>query len=85
MFTLPEDYPSSAPAEPEISCVWLTIAQLDKLKKHLVDLAQEYLGTVVLFLWINLIQQESLELLGLSKEINLYDVRYDRSKIFRPR
>ena len=40
MFTLPVHYPSSAPAEPEVSCVWLTIAQLDKLKKHLVDIAQ---------------------------------------------
>jgi len=70
-FSLPELYPSQACPLYCISCPWLLEDQRKRLEDQLKYLWDEQGGGVILFTWLNFLQEESLEFLGLSSQIDV--------------
>ena len=64
---LRKEYPETLPPLLTLSCSWLGIDKLEKLHDLLLDAFEE--DTEVLFLWINLIQDELYDVLELSEGV----------------
>jgi len=57
-FKLPPDYPSMSPPEFKLRCEWLQPSQLAAVRDKLGEFWTEQEGTVILFLWLNFLQEE---------------------------
>ncbi|XP_069827807.1 E3 ubiquitin-protein ligase RNF14-like [Dendropsophus ebraccatus] len=64
-FELPPGYPSTTPPNFTLSCKWLSPAQLTLLCQRLDDLCEENKGSVVLFRWIQFLNEETLDYLNI--------------------
>jgi cold shock CspA family protein len=64
-FRLPADYPSAAPPRYCLSCPWLQADQRTRLEHRLQLLWTEHCGAVILFLWLNFLQEELMDFLHL--------------------
>ncbi|XP_056430897.1 E3 ubiquitin-protein ligase RNF14-like [Hyla sarda] len=64
-FELPPGYPSTSPPNFTLSCKWLSPAQLTLLCQRLDDLWEENKGCVVLFQWIQFLNEETLDYLNI--------------------
>ncbi|XP_069827821.1 E3 ubiquitin-protein ligase RNF14-like [Dendropsophus ebraccatus] len=64
-FDLPPGYPSTTPPNFTLSCKWLSPAQLTLLCQRLDDLWEENKGSVVLFRWIQFLNEETLDYLNI--------------------
>ncbi|XP_056430893.1 E3 ubiquitin-protein ligase RNF14-like [Hyla sarda] len=64
-FELPPGYPSTSPPNFTLSCKWLSPAQLTLLCQRLDDLWEENKGSVVLFRWIQFLNEETLDYLNI--------------------
>jgi len=70
-FSLAPDYPALSAPLFHLSCPWITREQRDKASSHLKQLWEENRGSVILFLWINFLQEELLEFLDVGSEIDI--------------
>ena len=70
-FSLPPDYPSLCPPLFLLSCPWLLPAQKAGVEARLDQLWQENRGGVILFLWLNFLQEEVMDFLQLSSSLDL--------------
>jgi len=70
-FSLPEDYPSQSCPLYCITCPWLLEEQRVKVEDQLKNLWEEQGGGVILFTWLNFLQEEMLEFLGLETKIDI--------------
>jgi len=70
-FSLPPDYPSLSCPLYCITCPWLLEDQKKKLEIELKNLWDEQGGGVILFTWLNFLQEELLEFLGLDNRIDI--------------
>uniref|UniRef100_A0A0L8I875 RBR-type E3 ubiquitin transferase n=2 Tax=Octopus bimaculoides TaxID=37653 RepID=A0A0L8I875_OCTBM len=73
-FQLPTGYPSHHAPIFTLSCKWLSKSQLDILCKRLDQVYQENNGMVVLFLWFDVLENETFDLLGLKVPLDLSSV-----------
>ena len=72
-FQLPTTYPSVESPQFSVSCKWLKQGQLEKLCEKLDEIWKENKGEVVLFLWINFLQDELLDFFNISSPLDLTD------------
>ncbi|XP_074650346.1 E3 ubiquitin-protein ligase RNF14-like [Tubulanus polymorphus] len=70
-FQFPAEYPSRSPPQFTLSCKWLSLNQLTKLCQKLDEIWDENKGEVILFLWTNLLKNESIEILDITSPLNL--------------
>eukprot|EP00090_Calanus_glacialis_P004158 TRINITY_DN13072_c0_g1_i1.p1 TRINITY_DN13072_c0_g1~~TRINITY_DN13072_c0_g1_i1.p1 ORF type:complete len:850 (+),score=253.12 TRINITY_DN13072_c0_g1_i1:36-2585(+) len=70
-FTLPADYPSQACPLYCITCPWLLEVQRKMLEDQLRNLWDEQGGGVILFTWLNFLQEDLLEFLGVVSQIDI--------------
>ena len=70
-FSLPPDYPSLCPPLFLLTCPWLLPAQKAGVEARLEQLWQENRGGVILFLWLNFLQEEVMDFLELSSSLDL--------------
>jgi len=70
-FSLPLDYPSLSCPLYLITCPWLLEDQKKKVEDELKNLWNEQGGGVILFTWLNFLQEELLEFLGLAKQLDI--------------
>ncbi|GAB1597899.1 E3 ubiquitin-protein ligase RNF14-like [Argonauta hians] len=70
-FQLPEGYPSHQAPIFTLSCKWLTKSQLDALCKRLDQIYADNNGMVVLFLWFDVLENETYDLLDLKTPLDL--------------
>jgi len=70
-FSLPDNYPSLACPLYCISSPWLVEQQRKKLEEQLKYLWDEQGGGVILFTWLNFLQEELLEFLGIEENIDI--------------
>merc|ERR1719347_427305 len=64
-FSLPPAYPSTCPPSFKLSSDWLYAAQISTVETQLKDLWSLQEGTVILFQWLNFLQEELSEFLSL--------------------
>lgn len=77
-FQYPDDYPSVNAPRFTVSCKWLSPKQISHLCSHLDELWEENKGEVILFQWIQFLQDESFSFLGLEVPLQL-DYSYVKS------
>ncbi|XP_061094117.1 E3 ubiquitin-protein ligase RNF14-like [Conger conger] len=70
-FELPVDYPSKSSPLFTLNCKWLSEIQLAAVCRHLDELWQESLGSVVLFSWIQFLREDLLSFLHISSSLEL--------------
>jgi len=70
-FSLPDNYPSEACPLYCLSSPWLVEQQRKKLEEQLKYLWDDQGGGVILFTWLNFLQEELLEFLGLDARIDI--------------
>lgn len=70
-FELPETYPSESPPSFCISCTWLTFRELERLSTALDQCWHRDPNVVVLYRWMELLQDEALEHLRLETSHSL--------------
>eukprot|EP00092_Neocalanus_flemingeri_P032850 GFUD01035727.1.p1 GENE.GFUD01035727.1~~GFUD01035727.1.p1 ORF type:complete len:851 (+),score=264.61 GFUD01035727.1:38-2590(+) len=70
-FSLPPDYPSLSCPLYCITCPWLLEDQKKKVEDELKNLWDQQGGGVILFTWLNFLQEELLEFLGLDNRIDI--------------
>ena len=69
---MPSNYPSEQPPIVQLSAPWLTHEQVQQLHQHLSQLWDEAPGQMpICYTWIDWLQQDSLDHMGLSDAINL--------------
>ncbi|KAK6173372.1 hypothetical protein SNE40_016838 [Patella caerulea] len=73
-FQLPTNYPSIAPPHFTLTCKWLTHNQLSSLCQRLDELWEENKGMVILFTWINFLQEELFDFLQLSSPLDIRNI-----------
>lgn len=64
-FVMPPGYPSSEPPTIELQCLWLSPEHIEMLKERLYHLWEENYRCVVLFTWIDFLQNEGFGFLNL--------------------
>ncbi|KFM57360.1 E3 ubiquitin-protein ligase RNF14, partial [Stegodyphus mimosarum] len=70
-FEFPDTYPSDTCPAFLLSCNWLTYDQLSELCEHLESLWVESSGQVILFRWIQFLQEETLEFLHINNCLDI--------------
>uniref|UniRef100_A0A146KLQ7 RBR-type E3 ubiquitin transferase n=2 Tax=Lygus hesperus TaxID=30085 RepID=A0A146KLQ7_LYGHE len=70
-FKFPKDYPSRNRPEFTLSCAWLMAAELAKLCERLETTWREKKCSVILYLWINILKEETLDLIGASDHLDI--------------
>lgn len=73
-FSLAPDYPALSSPLFHLSCPWITREQRDSVSSHLKQLWEENRGSVILFVWINFLQEELLEFLQVGSEIDIVTI-----------
>ena len=68
---LPSNYPSEQPPILQMSAPWLTHQQLQQLQHHLTSLWADSPGLPICYTWVDWLQQDSLNHLGLSETLDL--------------
>lgn len=68
---LPSTYPSEQPPAFQMSAPWLTHQQLQQLQRHLSSLWDESPGLPICYTWVDWLQQDSLNHLGLTETLDL--------------
>ncbi|CAN8006914.1 unnamed protein product [Ixodes hexagonus] len=81
-FELPETYPSETPPSFCISCPWLTLRELERLSLALDQCWLREPNEVVLYRWMGLLQDESLDHLQLDTSHSLKPLVQDLAAIF---
>ncbi|CAD5111223.1 unnamed protein product [Dimorphilus gyrociliatus] len=79
-FSLPPNYPSSAPPIYTLICKWLNNEQFNKVCKQFDDIWTDSEGQVVLYRWINYLQNDLLNTLEISNTINFTSCNTDLNK-----
>ena len=69
--TLPFSYPSTHPPQFTLECLWLSALQLSKLCVQLDALWGEAQQSPVLFVWMDWLRNETLELVSVFSKISL--------------
>ncbi|PIK59271.1 putative E3 ubiquitin-protein ligase RNF14-like [Apostichopus japonicus] len=77
-FQYPADYPSCKSPQFTLSCKWLSPRQITKLCCNLDELWEESKGEVILFQWIQFLQDETFTFLNLKNHLQL-DYSYVRT------
>uniref|UniRef100_H2YA30 RING-type domain-containing protein n=1 Tax=Ciona savignyi TaxID=51511 RepID=H2YA30_CIOSA len=70
-FSLPENYPASESPKFNLSCMWLSTSQLNKLCRKLDEIWNRNTGNVILYDWYQFLQEESLDFLGITDILHL--------------
>ncbi|KJE90278.1 ring finger protein 14, variant [Capsaspora owczarzaki ATCC 30864] len=70
-FVLPAEYPSSAPPQFTLTCSWLTESLLGRLCRELDAKWNEQHGEVVLFSWLQWLQDSAFSWLGIPSKMPL--------------
>merc|ERR1711874_693976 len=70
-FSLPTDYPALSSPLHHLSCSWLTKEQREKVSSHLNKLWTDNRGNVILFVWLDFLQEELLDFLNVRDEIDI--------------
>lgn len=73
-FVLPKTYPSQLNPAFLLSCCWLTDEQISLLCKKLDKLWLEGKREVILYKWIQFLQEESLYFLGINEVLDISDI-----------
>lgn len=68
-FTFPEDYPSCSAPDFSLSCKWLSQRQMNIISQSLDNIWEDNKGEVILFLWVDYLQNEALSDLGITSEL----------------
>ncbi|KAK1161195.1 E3 ubiquitin-protein ligase RNF14-like isoform X1 [Acipenser oxyrinchus oxyrinchus] len=79
-FELPSDYPSTSSPIFTLSCKWLPKIQLSAVCKHLDDLWQESVGSVVLFSWMQFLKEDLLTFLNIESPLEIKNPSEGRQK-----
>ncbi len=69
--SLPSTYPSEQPPGVHLSAMWLTPSQLQQLQQHLLDMWNGASGFPICYTWVDWLQQDALEHLGISDSLDL--------------
>ena len=72
-FSFPRDYPEAAVPDHKLSAAWLSQESLDQLSKRLDDITSNMPGEVVLYSWVQFLQDSSLATLGLQDQLIVPD------------
>ena len=72
-FSFPRDYPEAAVPDHKLSAAWLSQESLDQLSKRLDDITSNMPGEVVLYSWVQFLQDSSLANLGLQDQLAVPD------------
>ncbi|KAF6213258.1 hypothetical protein GE061_010976 [Apolygus lucorum] len=70
-FKFPKDYPSRNRPEFSLYCVWMAASELEKLCERLEMVWKEHEYTVILYLWINILKEETLDLIGATDRLDI--------------
>nr|XP_018904544.1 PREDICTED: E3 ubiquitin-protein ligase RNF14-like [Bemisia tabaci]XP_018904545.1 PREDICTED: E3 ubiquitin-protein ligase RNF14-like [Bemisia tabaci]XP_018904546.1 PREDICTED: E3 ubiquitin-protein ligase RNF14-like [Bemisia tabaci] len=73
-FTLPLRYPSESPPDYTISCLWLTPKMLSELCLKLDELWHENKGSEILFIWVDFIKENIIQLFSVDNSITIDDL-----------
>lgn len=84
-FELPESYPSASPPAFLLSCNWLSLSQISLLCKKLEDLWKDGNGEVILYGWIQFLEEEVLSFLDITDTLDITRLSvYQRRKTSNP-
>ncbi|XP_071847831.1 E3 ubiquitin-protein ligase RNF14-like [Apostichopus japonicus] len=70
-FDYPEDYPSCSAPHYSISCRWLSQQQINVIRQSLDNIWKDNKGEVILFLWADYLENESLNDLELTDAMTI--------------
>ncbi|XP_041704943.1 E3 ubiquitin-protein ligase RNF14 isoform X2 [Coregonus clupeaformis] len=70
-FDLPLDYPSTSSPKFILSCKWLSHSQLSVVCKHLDEIWQDTVGSVVLFYWVQFLRDDLLDFLHIQPPLEI--------------
>ena len=70
-FSLPPDYPSTSAPTFSLSCPWLTTAQKSRVEQKMEQLWEEIKPGVILFVWLDFLQEELLSFLDLGGVLDI--------------
>ncbi|XP_021454817.2 E3 ubiquitin-protein ligase RNF14 isoform X1 [Oncorhynchus mykiss] len=70
-FDLPLDYPSTSSPKFILSCMWLSHSQLSAVCKHLDEIWEDTVGSVVLFYWVQFLRDDLLDFLNIRPPLEI--------------
>uniref|UniRef100_A0A4W5RPZ8 RBR-type E3 ubiquitin transferase n=1 Tax=Hucho hucho TaxID=62062 RepID=A0A4W5RPZ8_9TELE len=70
-FDLPLDYPSTSSPKFILSCKWLSHSQLSAVCKHLDEIWEDTVGSVVLFYWVQFLRDDLLDFLNIRPPLEI--------------